>query len=145
MRLQLGKRACVALLLLLQLCGCSSYKFAVEISASDTKPTFSFAKPFFAKPVGSNSVLFLEEFSVVEKGAHGWNYTQPLWRIERNPAIAAVAVDKIQYGVIPAGFVESVQPAKLSPGVQYLVVAFGPGSGGDLEFELPRTAAGSTK
>ncbi|RJQ47669.1 MAG: hypothetical protein C4528_04570 [Gammaproteobacteria bacterium] len=72
---------------------------------------------------------------VVEKKAGEWDYKNPMWAFELRPG-KYLEVEQIQYGVVPSGFSEAASAKPLSIGKQYLVMGFGPGSGGSVEFEL---------
>jgi hypothetical protein len=124
----------------------SSYRFDVVVEElSLPQPVFTFSKPLFAPPRWTKSKVELNSFLVVQKRGNDWDYKNPVWAFELRPG-NALEVDRIKYGVVPPGFIETSAAKPLVEGQHYLVMAFGLGSSGSTEFVLAENAANpSTK
>jgi NH3-dependent NAD+ synthetase len=75
------------------------------------------------------------EVSVYEKSGDKWNYQAPIWQIE---SMDGVALRRVEYGVVPSGFVTKAPSAELIPGHEYKIGVRAWGASGELVFVLDK-------
>ncbi|HTV83818.1 MAG TPA: hypothetical protein VME63_00305 [Dyella sp.] len=124
-------KVCVALLFVVLLCGLSS-RFAIVVSQSQGQA------PSFVIKRTSHGLLGesveINSFSVVKKNDAGqWDYKHPVWAFDLPPGTGK-ELSKVNYGQVPAGFIERTKALKLTSGITYLVLGFGLGSDGSVQF-----------
>lgn len=123
------------LLIVLCVVGCS-FKFEIiPFELNTDAPLFKFSKPIMSPPRGKATVVELNRFMILQKTSNSWDYEHPLWAFELPPG-SALNVEQFRYGHTPLGYIESVTAKKLTLGIEYLAIGFGPGSAGSLEFSL---------
>lgn len=117
------------------LAGCS-YALTITVNwASDGRPIFTLARASTAADVKASKNVDLNTFYVFKNVAGAWDYKHPVWSFELSPG-SSMAVTNILYGEVPAGFEERVKAVPLAQGAKYQADAFGPGSGGSVEFSI---------
>lgn len=96
---------------------------------------------------GQSSISFLIEegkkggrvntFLVVTRNDAGqWDYKHPVWSFELSPG-DSTTLQRVTYGDVPDGYVETKKAEFLSPGRRYLAVGMAPSAGGSVEFLGP--------
>ena len=123
------------LLIVLCAAGCS-FKFEIiPLELNTETPLFKFSKPIMSPPRGKATVVELNRFMILQKKSDSWDYEHPLWAFELPPG-SALNVEQFRYGHTPLGYIESDKAKKLTLGIEYLAIGFGPGSAGSSEFSL---------
>lgn len=122
-------------LLVALLAGCS---YALNIAVAwvpDGRPLFTISRALTSTDALGSAGADLNAFYVFSEVDGTWDYKHPVWSFQLPPG-SSNTVQTLLYGEVPPGFEEHSRPATLVRGAKYLATAFGPGSGGSVEFSV---------
>lgn len=113
--------------------GCS-YSFDISITWDDPfHPIFVMEKPYWAAPKGKT--VHISNMGIYTKKNNDWDYRNPIWSFGLESGFSK-KVKRIKYGEVPEGFNEYKPSKELKADVEYLVLGFGAGGRGNVQFKI---------